>query len=171
MKKTIIATLQSELKANLEDYNDYLQLRLILLKFEGKTINQKCVLPDGYAWNKDTNGWHITTPHTKHFVSYDSNLGRAQSLVFKIEYFDANDAPNNAGAKQRSEQLQTILNNPTPFINAYTALSKAYKALQTIVKDIDANYPPHKNPAFFTLLKSVGIGYTVFNGINRNEVD
>ena len=168
MKKKILGILKESLEVEKADYAEYLMLRDILLNFDGKQITKRVEksLPDGYTYVIGFSCAEIHSPNgNRHGICYKESMSN-----FNIEMFDKTDIVYSRGSKERVEKLEKVLENPTEIIESFVAAEKAWKKFVETVKHIDKIQNSFSNPAYYEIIKFIGLTPALMSDVKYNTL-
>lgn len=168
MKKLILSTLKDQLQYHLENHNEYLIIRSLLLNHIGQPINEQLKIAEGYQIKAFANGFYATSPRgVDHYICAHSECDN-----FTIDQFDVIDAIHNQTAERNANSLQALINNPDALVRVFSRIVRAKLNLHAAIVDLKSNQSfTLENPAYQAILDRLNIKRSFINSMYDNSLN
>jgi hypothetical protein len=167
MKKVILNALVAELRATLEQHTEFLNIRTMLVPYEGKKLSGDVKLLDGYTidFHRIVDTVVIISPAGNvHFI------GWIKDEIFSIATFERLDIKYNETCLNKAARLQQLINQPAALIVLFIKLKKLKDSLQDVFTEIKrSGFDANNNPAFGRICKALNIRCGMLKKLNAKK--
>ncbi|HYE69524.1 MAG TPA: antirestriction protein ArdA, partial [Anaerovoracaceae bacterium] len=171
LRDEIVKLIRTELQDEKDDHQEHLLIVESLRPLEGKkfTMRAQGLLPAGFTLFTDINGYEVKSPRGR-----NHNIVRhSDTASFSISKLNDYNAPYNAGAKQRSEKLQKLLESQAQLekvVEVFVELKAAYDDLEKAIASIEP-YDSFNFPTYYDALRLCGIDSSRISDIKYKRME
>lgn len=163
------SVLNAQLAVNRRDLQEFTDIVSFLTKYDGKPLNGRIKLPEGWKLEIRAGMWYIrvVASDNSHLVSYNGIID-----VSKIDNFDS---CYSAGARERIVKLESLLNDGEKcrqMENLFYKLADTFRLFCSFAKELEnSKFESYNNPAYYEMLRACGVPSTLLSAIRFDKLE